>query len=252
MKRYLWNSSISENSCPPWECSACSNGTLRLKKESLQYEETRESKRSRSDEEFDANWIEYSFTAWANCNNQNCMQSYAISGLGGVEPRYTGEDEWDYFDAFYPKSIHPTLNIITIPSKCPREVKEELKKAFSLYWANNEACTSRIRVALEHLLSHIGIPKQKTDENGKSTNINLHTRIETYAKDEPQLGQHLMALKWIGNTSSHDGAISHGELIDAFEILEYVLSEIIQGNSKRIASLARKLAEKHGKTNASN
>jgi hypothetical protein len=249
MKRHLWNTSINESSCPSWECVACSSGILRLQKGSLKYEETQGSKQSHNAEGFDADWIEYVFTAWATCNNEKCGQTYAISGKGGVEPRFTGVNEWDYFDNFYPASIQPSLKIIHLPIKCPSDVKNELLKAFELYWVNFEACASRIRVALEHLLTHIGIEKQRTDEGGKTTTINLHTRIKNYVDNEPQLGQHLMAIKWLGNTGSHEGVITKNELLDAFEILEFALTEIIQGDSKRIAALAKKLTETHSTKN---
>ncbi len=245
MKRYLWNSSLSEKSCPAWKCIACGPGVLRLQSDLFKYEETRESKQSHDDEGFDASWIEYSFTAWAKCNNEKCGQQYAISGSGGVEPRYTAEDDWDYFEYFDPASIHPTLPIIDVPAKSPADVKDALSKAFKLYWASTEACAGRIRVAVEHLLTHVGIPREKTDESGKQIKQNLHARIESYAKTEPKLGAQLMALKWIGNTASHQGKISKSDLLDAFEVLEHVLSEIILGNSKRIEALAKKLAEKH-------
>ncbi|WP_158540988.1 DUF4145 domain-containing protein [Thiomonas sp. X19] len=245
MKRHFWKSSLSDKSCPAWNCIACAPGILRLQSDLFKYEETRESKQSRGDEAFDASWIEYSFTAWAKCDNEKCGQQYAISGSGGVEPRYTAEDDWDYFDCFEPTSIHPTLPIINVPKKSPTDVKDALSEAFKLYWASTEACAGRIRVAVEHLLTHVGVPREKTDESGKQIKYNLHTRIESYAKTEPKLGAQLMAIKWIGNTASHRGGISKTDLLDTFEVLEYVLSEIIMGNSKRIEELARKLAEKH-------
>lgn len=245
MKRHLWRSSISLNSCPPWECTACTNGVLRLKVKSLNYEETEASKASHNEEGFDPDWIEYIFTAWAECSNENCKQTYAISGKGGLEPQYTGQVEWNYFETFYPNSIQPPLKIISTPANCPADVSGELKIAFELFWLDTEACASRIRIALEHLLSHLSIPKQKVDTDGKTIIVSLHKRIETYVQDEPVLGNQLMALKWLGNAGSHGSSISKTELLDAFEILEFTLSEILQGKSKRIAMLARKLAEKH-------
>lgn len=55
-----------------------------------------------------------------------------------------------------------------------------------------------------------------------------------------------MALKWLGNAGSHDRTVSKSDLLDAFEILEHALAEIIDRRSAKVAELAKKLAKKHG------
>jgi len=66
-------------------------------------------------------------------------------------------------------------------------------------------------------------------------------------KGEPAVGAQLMALKWLGNTASHEGSVSRDDLLDAFEILEHSLSELIEQRSARVAELARQLTKKHSK-----
>jgi hypothetical protein len=65
--------------------------------------------------------------------------------------------------------------------------------------------------------------------------------------DQTTLGSQLMALKWLGNTASHEGGVSRDDLLDAFEILEHNLRELIEHRSARVAELARKLTKKHGR-----
>jgi len=57
----------------------------------------------------------------------------------------------------------------------------------------------------------------------------------------------LMALKWLGNSGSHSGEVSRDDLLDAFEILEHALAELLEQKSERIAALAKKMTAKHGK-----
>jgi hypothetical protein len=64
---------------------------------------------------------------------------------------------------------------------------------------------------------------------------------------EASLGIQLMALKWLGNTASHEGNVSREDLLDAFEILEHILVELIDQRSVRVAELARNLTKKHAK-----
>lgn len=246
MNRYIWTQEFTEHSCPPWPCSVCDKGTLTLIKNSLISKETVESVRSHGHEDFDFDWIAYVFTAWAQCTHPSCKQEFAIAGIGGVAPQYLSEEEWGYDDYFTPRFCNPMPDIFKFPSKCPEDVKNELSAAFSLFWSNRAACAGRLRVSLEYLMNHIGIPKRKKGTNGKFSELTLHARIDAFAKSEPAIGSQLMALKWIGNTGSHDTFVSQYDLLDSFEIMEHALAEIIGGHSARVAALAKKLTKKHG------
>jgi len=245
MDRHLWTQELTATYCPPWTCPVCYKGTLVIVKDSLIHKETIESARSHSDENFDFDWVVYVFTAWARCTHPSCHQEFAISGTGGIAPQYISDNEWGYEDYFAPNMCHPMPDIFDLPAKCPEEVKSELRAAFSLFWNNRAACASRIRVALEHLMNHVGVPTRKKDVNGKFFDLTLHARIDAFAKEEPTIGAQLMALKWLGNTGSHYSSVSTGDLLDAFEILEHALREIIVGHSAKIAALAKKLTKKH-------
>lgn len=245
MNRHLWTQELSKGYCPQWPCPICRKGTTALVKDSLIYNETVQSARSRNAEEFSPEWVEFVFTAWARCTYPSCHQQFAISGSGGVAPQWVSEDDWEYEEYFAPKACHPMPDMFDLPAKCPDDVLSELRSAFALFWSHKPACASRIRVALEYLMDHLGIPKKKKGSNKKFFDLTLHARIDAYATKDPTIGSQLMALKWIGNTGSHDSAVSAGDLLDAFEILEHALREIIGGHSAKVAALAKKLTKKH-------
>ena len=54
-----------------------------------------------------------------------------------------------------------------------------------------------------------------------------------------------MALKWVGNAGSHEGNVTQSDTLDAFEILEHTLIEIVDKHSAKIAALVEKLTKKH-------
>jgi Domain of unknown function (DUF4145) len=244
MDRHIWTQELSAHNCPPWPCNVCGKGNLTLVKDSLIFKETIHSARSHNHEGFDFDWIEYIFTAWAQC--PSCKQEFAIAGTGGVAPQYVSENDWEYEAYFIPKICNPMPNIFKLPAKCPDDIKNELYAAFAIFWSNRAACAGRLRVALECLMNHIGVPKRRKGVNGKFSDLTLHARIEAFANKEPTIGPQLMALKWIGNTGSHDSHISANDLLDSFEIMEHALAEIIGGHSARVADLAKKLTKKHG------
>ncbi|MFM0561416.1 DUF4145 domain-containing protein [Paraburkholderia sediminicola] len=216
-------------------------------KDSLVVEETAKSRRWRDDENWDPDWIQYTFTAWGQCLQPSCKQRFAISGTGGVGPEVGEEGEMQWDDYFSPAACHPMPSIIDLPNKCPDNVKQQLESAFALFWSHPEACAGRIRVALELLMDHVGVPRKKTDSKGKEYPFDLHARIDFYSSLNIEAGTQLMALKWFGNTGSHGGEVSKTDLLDAFEILEHTLVEIIDKRAEKVALLAKKLTQKHSK-----
>jgi hypothetical protein len=247
MRRDLWSKSIGEHFMPEWPCPVCHRGHTQLVAKSLRYEETEESKRLHDHEAWDPDWIVYVFTAWGECSHQGCKQLFAISGTGSVDQYYTEEGEDETYAYFKPSVCHPMPDIITLPAKSPDSVDRELRIAFALFWRHREACAGRIRVALEMLMDYLQIPRRRKTKAGKFTDLVLHSRLQVLSERSPAIGSQLMALKWLGNSGAHDGAVSGEDLLDAFEILEHSLAELIEQRSDRIAQLAKKLTRKHAK-----
>jgi len=217
----------------------------------LAFKETIQSKKLRHEDEWSSDWIEFTFTAWLKCGQLNCQQEAVVSGIGGIEewqaPDEDGKPTVDYSNYFVPRFLSPMPNIFDLPQDCPNEVSNHLRAGFRLFFSDQSASANRIRVALESLLNHLNVPRRRKDQNNKFSDLSLHKRIEFFIQNEPSLGGQLMALKWLGNTASHEGNVSREDLLDAFEILEHVLAELIGKRSARVSELARKLAKKHGK-----
>jgi hypothetical protein len=218
-----------------------------LTKGSLQYQEDVRSKRAHTDEGFDPDWIDYAFTAWGHCTHPSCKQNFALAGKGGVTQEMTADDDWGWEDYFSPLICYPMPDIFEIPNECPDNVVVELRASFTVFWSHQAAAASRLRVALELLLDHLGVQKHKRSTQGQMSDLSLHARINIFARSKPTVAPQLMALKWLGNTGSHDSVVSKGDLLDAFEIMEHALGELIDERSQRVAKLAKKLTKKHSK-----
>ena len=247
MNRALWTQSLTEFRCPPWPCPVCHRGTISIVRKSLTYKETVESAGAHIVEDWSPEDTTYSFTAWAKCRNTPCGQEFAIAGTGGVAPEDVSDEDWQWEDYFSPLVCYPMPDMIQFPAKCPVDVQTELRSAFAVFWTNGAACAGRIRVALECLMDHLGVPKRRKGANGKYSDLNLHARVDAFAKHDPTVGFQLMALKWLGNTGSHARRVAKGDLLDALEIIEHALGEILDRRSARVAELAKKLTKKHGR-----
>jgi len=245
MKRQLWIGTLTKHYAPPWPCPACAKGILAMVPKSLVFKETERSKRNSSQEDWYPELTDYAFTAWLKCGQSSCGQEVVISGNGGLEPADDGEGGMTWSDYFAPRYCYPMPDIIEMPQKCPKEVKIELRGAFALFWADPGAAAGRLRVALERLMDNLGVQKRRKGKNGKVLDLSLHQRIELFQRRQPAAGTQLMALKWLGNAGSHEGAVSRKDLLDALEILEHSLAELIDRRTVKVAALAKALTKKH-------
>ena len=62
------------------------------------------------------------------------------------------------------------------------------------------------------------------------------------------LRKHLIAVKWLGNAGSHDGAApGPAELRETYDLLEHTLGEIYAPRAKHLAAIAKKVIERKGR-----
>lgn len=211
---------------------------------SLAAYETVESKRARGEEGWDPDWITVVFAAWLKCTDARCGQEVAISGRGGPEGFFDPEEGMSWQDEYRPLMAIPMPDMIELPIRCPTAVADELRACFRAFWSDPSSSANHLRSALERLLDDIGVKKQ-TRSKGKTMTLSLHQRIAEFQKGEPVLGGHLLAIKLLGNTGSHGSGVDQADVLDALEIVEHSLAEIVTQRSKRIASLAKRLAKRH-------
>lgn len=246
MDRDLWTDSVYKLHCPPWPCTACTVGKATLRLSSLQFIETEASRRQHDEDYWGPEDIEYQFIAWADCTNQPCKHAFTMAGLGGIEQQYDPQtDESVWVEWFRPTHVHPAPQMISMPNQCPRDLKDALSAAFSLYWVDAEACAGRIRTAVETLLTHLSVPTSDASDPIKPKRLNLHRRLELLQKSHPEPSVLLMSVKLMGNSGSHGASVTRRDVLDALELLEHVLPELIEGRSSRMRDLAARLARRH-------
>ena len=61
-----------------------------------------------------------------------------------------------------------------------------------------------------------------------------------------------MAVKWLGNAGSHSGTtVSAEDVLDAYELMEKLLAEVFNEESKKLKALAKKIIENKGPSSKS-
>lgn len=194
--------------------------------------------------------IDNLFCGILKCNNPKCIEVISVSGLyltniqsGRQLPDGSYiEESLSYYN---PKFFYPNLRFFNLPVGIPKEIRDQIDLAFSLYFYDNNSCANKIRTAIELVLDHIRAPKRKKNKNGKLVTIpNLHQRIKNFSKAKPKLCELFLALKIIGNEGSHTNNTQTDDVLDAFEILEMVLEKLYIKSDKRVENIAKSKIKK--------
>jgi hypothetical protein len=90
---------------------------------------------------------------------------------------------------------------------------------------------------------------KKPNAPAKLKPIDLSSRIDKFISATGALvhKDHLHALRVAGNLGTHSNTITRTEMLDAFEIYEHALSELIDKKSAQINKLAKQMTTKLGK-----
>ncbi|BDO05191.1 DUF4145 domain-containing protein [Klebsiella quasipneumoniae] len=232
----------------PWLCPTCKSGTLEIIESSLYKEITQESHAILARyEQWIPEEIMYRYSCMFRCRDHSCNEIIASSGIGfigiiGYKPDDDGGyPDHIYDDHFIPKYFEPALKLISVRPDCPDSVSDD---SFKLFFSSPSSAGSAIRIAVERLLTELGVP-DKTAQGGF---IKLHNRIEQIPSDYKIFKDALLAIKWNGNAGSHQGGtqLSVDDVIDIYEIIEDVLKKIYDSDQDRIAEIIARINKNKG------
>lgn len=238
---------FTENSKIEWPCPNCEGKTLELIKSKFSCEETASSAEyRRENEDWEVEWIKLVFSGQLTCNT--CHETIFFTGIGN--PEHTGYYNYDsdsyneqYENTYTPTYFQPSIPIFKIPDNCSSELKTEIKQSFKLFWCDLSSCANRIRVALEILMNEQGVKKFEL-RNSKRIPIKLHKRIELF--NHPEIKDLLLAIKWIGNSGSHNGGLETIDVVEAYRLLEYSLNKLYNDDSKELKKITKEIIKRKG------
>lgn len=242
---------------PEIPCPRCGIGIFIYKKrEKIELEDgiSKESKIL----DIDPSYYSGKFTITSNCNHPKCEESSIISGKtkltfvgwyeGGYDPEQGIEiPEHEHHEMkFKIEYISPPFNLISFPIDFPNNLQKILEESFKLFWIDKDSCGNKLRIFIEELLSHQKIKKNEI-KNRKRYKLSLHKRIMIFQNKYPKLGDKLLAIKWIGNTASHgEKELSKQKIIDAFNILEFIIEKLFENKEKEIDILTKRINKAKG------
>lgn len=212
MKRKYLPSYFTTDSALTWPCPNCMNNSLSINKESLVIKEDALTKGSEEYLSYNPEQASFVFSLWLTCSRNKCAEVVCVTGRSGAD--YDGEcgelEQW--YKAHY---IHPPIPFIPCHKYYPEPLREMIMDTCAFLPHHHQSAVRNIRTILEYLLTDLGI------DGG-----NLHRRIERY---QGEYKSYFEALKWIGNTASHDDKhISEQEVEDTCELIDYLMRKIYE------------------------
>lgn len=248
MDRHIWRTHYS--SFPTLPCPRCFKKGLKIVKDGKQTYEPAYSKMAHGGEGWSPYDIAGRFTAALQCQSPFCGEVIAVAGAVDFqeEEYHYGEDLQVHITEYMrPKLMWPAPPVIDVPRNLSDDCKRLLKSSFEQLWADQATCANRLRSFVEHLLDQLGVTRDGTRQDGSTFEKNLATRIDELEKKNPGHKFALHALRNVGNLGTHGKTLKFDTVLDAYELLESALDDLVGGKKARIEALAKKLSDKTGK-----
>lgn len=251
---------FTENDFPQLLCPCCRQGVLNTEKDTFK-SVTTQSSHDAYDEVGEISMLELKFVTFLRCNNKKCKEIACAAGTGSVEEEYRSEEPWEgrdypeieYVHYYTISYLDPPTDIFNISDFVPQAVKDRIKNSFSLFWGHSSSSGNQLRQALELVMDEQKVNKTKKTKKGIEIRLNLHERLEEFGKIKngkyKELADALTSLKLIGNFGSHYNALSREDLLDAYEIFDYVLDQLYVADERKnkVKVLTTQIKNKYGK-----
>lgn len=213
---------FSKDEIPDWLCPNCYKATLKVVPESFITGTTARAHKYHEREDYWQGNDEFIFTLMLKCSQKNCTQPVSVFGVGEYQQQYINErsGEWDWFKIYIPKGFYPPIPVFTPCDQYPDKIKEQLQEISAQLPGHPQAAINALRTTLEMIMDYFKIPR-----NNKGRYVSLEKRINQIPEVYHSLKDGFYAMKWLGNTGSHNLKPVDKEDVDA---ACYMLDDFLQ------------------------
>jgi len=207
--------------------------------------------RDHADVGWDPYWIYGTFLLRGRCENPNCKQVVQVGGKYRVDeaektassnPR-SHDELWARF--YRVETIYPAPAIVRVPTNTPADIVRGLTRASRVLFADPGLAATALRSTVELFMTDQGQPA-KTPKGSFRT---LDDRITAWKEgdaDRARTGGLLLAVKWLGNTGTHeDSDLRHEDVLGVAAILDEALHRTYTGPD--LDAQAQQVIAEHGR-----
>ena len=181
------------------------------------------------------------------CTHPKCGEPVFVVGKGAVEESQVLDDEgnWDdvYLTWYTPEYFIPHLKFFRIPDETPYEVKRCINASFNLFFVGSGSALNEIRNAIEFLMDALKVPRVGPNEEDPPEEVrwDLDKRVGKLSGEHRKYKQHLLAIKNLGNWGSHAVETTRQDVLNAYEVLHFVLDGIYEQREQQVTDLAQRI-----------
>lgn len=250
---------------PKLVCPYCGQETLRLNKKTIRYRklENQCTEEDFKSIDFESNVLlkilqvagtvlnklmvlQAKFSAFLVCSS--CKETVIMVGKATIPSEFSKKQKYPVRIEISPEFFTPPLPIIPLHPCYPENMKKELTRSFSTFFHAPSSSGNAIRHCIERLLDNFEIEKDKTTKNKKKYFLLLSDRIKKFSEKYSE-GEMLHSIRFLGNNASHNSDLNCSDLVAAYKILDYILSELYikPKNRKNISKISESLENKYKK-----
>lgn len=250
MDRQLLKLPFRKGSPPAWRCPSCNAGILNITDGTFYEEELSQSRRDRDHDAWEPEWVQLIYSCMLRCSNTTCQEAASSVGSGSyvAEGGYDSEGRLaENWIAYYePEFFVPHLKMFAVPANTPADVASAMHESFRLFFCNPSSASNHVRIALELMLNDMKVKRYSTNKGGRKP-ISLHHRIQLLPQKHDKIKDLCVAAKWLGNAGSHsNGQFTRDDVLDAYEIVQTVLTALYDPKDKSTRDLAKRVNKKKG------
>ncbi|WP_146169023.1 DUF4145 domain-containing protein [Actinoplanes italicus] len=208
-------------------CPTCSRGHLekRTKFYTQRSGPSHQAENERPDE-FEPEWVLGVFTGMLSCSLAGCWETVAVAGDYETVQEPTEYGSWT--EQYRLRFARPAPSIVDCPARTPRAVREATDAAAAVIWTDPAGAAGRLRVAIEELMTAQNVTKTRIVTNQQTQKRHRRhrmadERIKEFARTKPDVADVLLAVKWIGNSGSHESGLSAHDVLEGAQMFSHAL-----------------------------
>lgn len=237
---------FADGQWPSISCPACQRSTVQRVGKTVTVPSSQTAYQAVVDHGYlDPDNLHGTFTAMLRCSDPTCTAQLAIAGDWFVSDESNEFEGPKWGENLRVRYISPALNTVGPVSGTPAPVAAAIRAANELIWINPNAAANQLRQAVEVLLTHLKV--RKTQPANAKRRLTTHARIEALRPAYPDVADALEAVKWIGNTGSHEPGLTTEYVLEGARCLELALRRLYDRTDEQLLKNAAKINARRGR-----
>lgn len=238
---------VDELHWPRVKCPVCANGSVGFDKATHHLDQESEETVDLAHRNLGPpDELSGTFEGTLKCDSKACGQ--VLSMAGDWQLVYDeGDISYNIFgEVFRVRYVNPPLKILHLPDKIPTKVKVAIDSASEVLWLSPAAAANRLRQAVDELLTAKKVKRTTINTRRKRVDLNLHKRIVMYSNTNKEVGDALLAVKFIGNDGSHDSTLTVTDVLLGAEILDVAITALYDKTAEALKAKVKAIIKKGG------